>query len=333
MLTEFTTVSNVSVIKLENDTCRKIPFSDEWRTLFDTATSIGVILALTSLLGNIFTIVQTRINKVLHTPTYTAILCLAISDSIAVVLRFIKFRANYLYALVFHCIDQKAKVFDAFVGIFAFASLNASCYHLVMLSAMRYYIVAHPLKSYSVVTSRRIVVYSIFCWTCSGVIGAIYGLKVAMNTGFIGKAMSTKTSLIIEIACVFYLLAITLIPCLTLHVMKIRKMHTYMTVRHRQERKMHTMMVAISVTTVVCLTAVLAFCLHFYVDGHEPFYLSNVAQSLFFVNHAAHPIFYFLFSGVSRNSRCRKRENGSFDSSSGSRLQSTRLRTFHREES
>ncbi|XP_062573506.1 melanocyte-stimulating hormone receptor-like [Saccostrea cucullata] len=325
--------SNNSVMNSGNNTCRKIPFSDDWRAAFDTATSIGVTLALISLAGNILTIVQIRMNKLSHSPTYTAILCLAISDSVAVVFRFLKFRANYLYALIFMCIDENTKVYDAFAGVFAFATLNASYFHLVMLKALRYYIVAYPLKSHSVVTSRRVVGFSIICWTISAVIGAFYGLKAAMSVGMLWNGMTSRTSISIEFACVFYFLAITLIPFLTLHVMKIRKMHTYMTVRHRQERMMHTMMVAICVTTVVCLIVVLAFCFYFFIDENDPFYLSNVAQILFFVNHASHPIFYFLFSEVSRNSCCRKRQNSPFDSSTNSRLRKTRLRTFHKDES
>lgn len=183
---------------------------------------------------------------------------------------------------------------------------------------------------------KKIVRYSVLCWTSSAFIGAVYGIKAAMSVGYIGEGMTERTSLIIEVGCVFYFLAITLIPFLTLHVMKIRKMHTYITMHHRQERMMHTMIVGICVTTVVCLIVVVAFCVYVFIDGVEPFYLSNVAQMLFFVNHAFHPIFYFLFSEISRYNRCRRRGSAPFDSSTdcvSSFSNTMRLRTFHREES
>lgn len=336
MLENLTATFNGSIMTRENVTCRKIPFSHDWRTAFDSATAVGILLALVSLAGNILTVIQIRTHRLLHTPTYTAILCLAVSDAVAVVFRFVKFRAKYLYALIFQCIDSNASVFDAFVAIFAFTSLNSSYFHLVMLKALRYYIIACPLKSYSIVTSNKIVRYSVFCWTSSAFIGAVYGIKAAMSVGYIGEGMTERTSLIIEVGCVFYFLAITLIPFLTLHVMKIRKMHTYITMHHRQERMMHTMMVGICVTTVVCLIVVVAFCVYVFIDGVEPFYLSNVAQMLFFVNHAFHPIFYFLFSEISRYNRCRRRGSAPFDSSTdcvSSFSNTMRLRTFHREES
>lgn len=334
LLENVTTGYNVSNMTPENVTCRTIPFSEEWRALFHGATVVGALLAVVSLAGNIVTMAQIRSNRPLHTPTYTAILCLALADAIAVVFRFIKFRAQYLYALVFSCIDKNTPIFEAFASIFTFMTLNSSYFHLVMLSALRYYIIACPLKSYSgVVTSKKIVRLSILCWTISALIGAVYGIKAAMSVGYIGEGMAERTSLIIEVGCVFYFLAITLIPFLTLHVMKIRKMHTYMTMHHRQERMMHTMMVGIFVTTIVCLIVVVTFCVYFFVDGTEPFYLSNVAQVLFFVNHASHPIFYFLFSEVSRKNRCRKRGSVPFDSNTDFASQTFRLRTFHTEES
>lgn len=274
----------------------------EWSHTHELFTCIGIALVAFSCVGNSVAIIFIARNSSLHTPTYTGIACLALCDLIAAIFRFLKFRSHAIYIIINGCVNKGQFIMDDTLSILSFFTLNSSYFHLIMVSVVRYKLISRPFKTYVGLDCRRVVQYSIVCWGLSVIASIGYGLKVLTISH-----VKNHESDVIEIAFVVYLFSITIVPLLTIHILKIRKLRKALVVNKRQEVRMHTMMAVISTTTVACIVPIAGLQLNKALGDatqapapEELFIQGQLSQICLALNHALHPILYFMLSEVSK---------------------------------
>ena len=274
----------------------------EWSFIHELFTCLGITLLVFSCVGNSVAIIFIRRNSTLHTPTYTGIACLAFCDLIAAIFRFLKFRSFAIYIFFNGCQQRNQFIFEDTLSILAFLTLNSSYFHLIMVSVVRYKLISRPFKTYVGLSCGTVRRYSIVCWALSVLASIGYGIKV-LTLSHVRKHQSDA----IEIAFVLYLFSITIVPLLTIHILKIRKLREALVVNKRQEVRMHTMMAVISTTTVACIVPIAGLQVNKAIgDSHhtftpqELFVQGQLSQVCLALNHALHPVLYFLLSEVTK---------------------------------
>lgn len=282
----------------------------EWNYVHEVFTCVGILLTVLSCVGNSVTIVFIRKTSVLHSPTFTGIACLAFSDMVAAIFRFLKFRSHAIFVMISGCNNRQRFVFEDSISVLSFLTLNSSYFHLTMLSVVRYRLISRPFKTYVGLTCRTVLRYSVVCWALALIASIVYGAKV-LTVSHTHKEQSD----ILEIAFVVYLFSITIIPLLTIHILKIRKLRKSLVVNRQHEIRMHAMMAVISITTVVCIVPIAGLLLHKTI-GHashtlsrrQMFIESQLSQVCLALNHAVHPLLYFVLSELMKT-RLRPSQN------------------------
>ena len=264
-----------------------------------------------ALLGNLLAVVSIYIRDKFRIPTYAAISCLAVSDSLAVVFRLLRTLACSMCVWsydVTSCLTgaPDRTLYDkvaAITGILAFISIHGSFCHLVLFSAIRYTIVVHPMFSHRYLTSGKILKYSGVVWMITFVISSAYTYSCIQfyeeNPWFLNNFEY------IDLASVLYLFLITLPPVIVLHVAKKRSIPSSLT---DHVKKMNLMTIAISVITILSLlpTTLLTVLLSPETDPIEPDEIETfitVAQLTFFLGHMMHPVLYFWIHVVQKKRR------------------------------
>lgn len=124
------------------------------------------LIAGVALLGNVLAVLSIRVRDKFRIPTYAAISCLAVSDSLAVIFRLARAltcRICVLYYDTRACLSGKHTLYDKFgaiASIPSFISIHSSFCHLVLFSVIRYIIVVHPMFAHRYLTSGKVLRYS-----------------------------------------------------------------------------------------------------------------------------------------------------------------------------
>ncbi|XP_061165991.1 melanocyte-stimulating hormone receptor-like [Saccostrea echinata] len=280
--------------------CDSAQWPERWEHIHEIFTCIGIVLVVLSCVGNIVAIVFIRKNPALHSPTYTGIACLAFCDIIAAIFRFLKFRSHSIYIVINGCTDRE--LFEDTISILSFLTLNSSYFHLTMISAVRYRLISRPFKTYIGLSCRTVLKYSAVCWGLSLIASIGYGAKV-LTISHVKEHISD----VIEIAFVLYLFSITIVPLLTIHILKIRKLRKSLVVNKRHEVRMHTMMAVISVSTVACILPIAGLQINKTIKDQnkafsrlEMFVHGQLSQVFLALNHALHPLLFFLLSELTK---------------------------------
>lgn len=268
------------------------------------------LIAGVALLGNVLAVLSIRVRDKFRIPTYAAISCLAVSDSLAVIFRLARAltcRICVLYYDTRTCLSGKHTLYDKFgaiASIPSFISIHSSFCHLVLFSVIRYIIVVHPMFAHRYLTSGKVLRYSGLAWIVTFVISSAYVYCCVQF--YLENEWFIKRFGYIDLVSVFYLFLITLPPLLVLHVAKKKSIPSTLT---EQVKKMNLMTVSISVITVVSLlpTIILATLLFPDVDPiteDQVETFMTVAQLTFFLGHMMHPVLYFWIHVVQK-----KRQN------------------------
>lgn len=135
----------------------------------------GTILFIIGFVGNFVTVTFIVKSKTLHTPTYVTICCLAVSDGLASVCRYILL------------LQDSAIAWDIPYGwalflfqTFSFLFLHSASFHVTLLSYVRYVFLAKPLKSLEI-DNKSILKLSGTIWICSLIISGGYGISFVFN--------------------------------------------------------------------------------------------------------------------------------------------------------
>lgn len=123
------------------------------------------VLVCIGIIGNSITVCFVAVSKRLHTPTYVLIGCLAVSDVLASVTRYVQIFDRYLFKEYSH-----RYIYE----IFTFLFLHSAFFHMVLVSYVRFVFITNPLKSLKI-TCKKILLMSFAVWISSAVVSIGYG--------------------------------------------------------------------------------------------------------------------------------------------------------------
>lgn len=130
---------------------------------------MSAVIAVLGVIGNFVTIVMISYQSRFHTPTFVAIKCLAVSDFFGTIAAVFEFFTNVLFLLQH----------NAFSYLYLFDIINLTVYlcslcHVLLLCAVRYLLVVHPLDSRQYLTVTVVSLGSLTSWVLCFVFVGIY---------------------------------------------------------------------------------------------------------------------------------------------------------------
>ncbi|XP_061167322.1 neuromedin-U receptor 2-like [Saccostrea echinata] len=270
----------------------------------------GTVVMFIGVTGNLTTCFVILCSRKLHTSTYTVIAMLALSDLMAVIVRYIDTFYD-LYMNVF------LEVYYIIWG-FVYFTLHASCAHIILLFYVRYRLVVSPLLSLSNFTPSRVIRISIFLWLLSIIFGYTYGcFSYYVDVAEMGsKPVSLSTAYIVDGVVALFLIALPVIIIMIFHFKKIIIIRLSNSSSAVRLSKQMTVIIVI-VITIHC-ASILPFCFYAWMEVYlklKKTYLSidikllrDTSIAMFFLNHTINPIIYFVWSMKMRgNSSPRQR--------------------------
>ena len=119
--------------------------------------SVWIIFIL-GVIGNILTVIVISYWRKLHTPTFTMIACLAVSDAFSLVVHFLLMYTNLIEYVL--CFDVNEEAFSIFYSlIFHFIRYNSGM-QVCLLVVLRFIAIVYPLKFNKYLTCKRVVLMS-----------------------------------------------------------------------------------------------------------------------------------------------------------------------------
>nr|XP_019929930.2 type-1 angiotensin II receptor A-like [Crassostrea gigas] len=227
-----------------------VDFRFQFPTEVDIFNIISTVIAVLGGIGNIVTIVIISYRSKLQTPTFVAIKCLAVSDFFGLITFLLAHFTNAFYVLY-----TKQNIFGILFAHFFFTVQNNSPSQVLLLCAVRYLLVVHPLDSRRYLTVTVVSLGSLTLWILSFVFSVIIGYLVSsFDYGSILYSAIEKGELIIQ---VLYLLVVVII-ILTMHYKKILVIRKSST-RRQIETKMNLIATVMLFGFVVCRIPVIVF--------------------------------------------------------------------------
>ncbi|XP_062573505.1 neuromedin-U receptor 2-like [Saccostrea cucullata] len=274
---------------------------------------VPAIIVGIGLIVNILAITSICLTGKVKIPTYTAILCLAVSDSLALVTRLARVEACAVCSLLYGeelCSGNKSRVtaVQTISSIPSFMTLHGSFCHVILLAAVRYVIIVHPLKARGCLTSGKVIGFSGVAWTFTLIVSSVYGIACMkyLEGLYEGKANWFMDNFeVIDIIMCFYLFLVTLIPLLLFHIAKrkvIPATLTYHVVR------MNRMVIVVALITVISLFPLMLrniismLGLDKFTQKQKVIFFSAI-QFIYFLRHVVNPVLYFWINEVLNKKR------------------------------
>ena len=269
----------------------------------------GSVVLFVGLMGNLTTCIVIVCRRKLHTPTYTVIAMLALSDCLAISVRY----ADTFYDLYMNLFIQ---IYYIIWGVVYF-TLHASCAHIILLFYVRYRLVVAPMTSLGNVTPMHVIRISLYLWTMSILFGFSYGFfsyYVDMaGMGF--KPVIMSTAYIVD---GIVALLLTFIPVFVIAILHFKK-YTILRFSNSNSavRLSKQMTIIVIIVLAVHCASVLPFCLYAWLEvymqttgrthGVNVKLFRDISIAMFFLNHTINPIIYFICS-IMNNSNASPRQ-------------------------
>ncbi|XP_062607082.1 trace amine-associated receptor 5-like [Saccostrea cucullata] len=143
---------------------------------------LTLIIGLLGFVGNIVTIFKIVCDKRLHTPTFLAIGCLALPDTLNIIGIFVrKFSDLFIYVVIQH--DYNESMFEFLTFYFLDQTfISCSTAHIVFLAMIRYLLIVHPLESKVRLTVPIVMSCSVMIWIYSLLLSAFILIIIATIT-------------------------------------------------------------------------------------------------------------------------------------------------------
>ena len=167
----------------------------------------GTIVFIIGFIGNFVTVTFIVRSKTLHTPTYVTICCLAVSDGLASVSR-------YIFILPDSAIswDKLNEWMFLLYMTFNFLFLYSASFHMTLVSHVRYVFLAKPLKSLEI-DNKSILKSSGTIWIFSLIVSTGYSIGHILNKDQnVGKW--------VEFVFVLYLIGVPFVLVVYFHIKK-----------------------------------------------------------------------------------------------------------------
>ncbi|XP_063425874.1 C-C chemokine receptor type 8-like isoform X2 [Mytilus trossulus] len=256
----------------------------------------AIIISLISISGivmNLVVIVIVKIDKRLHQPTFVAIACLALPDFTFLFSRYIRYIIDgYIWMNISKSDYRKIKITLDFIGLVAAGS---SVFHVVFMSVLRYFIIVHPLKSRSILTSKKVMLISLPLWIVAVGNGSFYMYAVIFNLD------DRKLAFYTNLAVTIFMTAFPIVTISILHTFKAKALLNSLSSTEMVVRKMSRV-----VTFVICcylITTTPTNVMDIIRLFHPKYFMSKVlfrleqaARIFFFLTYAINPFIYFIFS-------------------------------------
>lgn len=193
---------------------------------------ICFIIASFGFVGNLATIAKIVHDLNLHTPTFTAIGCLAMADVLSIVnLNFIIVTNNEKFAETWIILMR---------SFFYYMFYWSSSGHVLLLSIVRYLLTVHPLQSRRYLTVALIALFSLVVWLISFLFGVIktYLFYIHVNNG---------TNVMVLVNGIAYTIALLSVCSVTilLHVWKIKAIQTSPSITRHTRKRMNLVVTGI----------------------------------------------------------------------------------------
>ncbi|XP_062584023.1 somatostatin receptor type 5-like [Saccostrea cucullata] len=135
-------------------------------------TILTIIIGLLGFIGNIVTILKILCDKQFHTPTFIPIGCLALPDTLNIMIIFVRKFSNLVNYVQFQH-DYKENIFE-FLTYFFLTETFYSCStgHILFLTLIRYLLIVHPLQSKMRLTVSIVMTCSVMIWIYSSLLTA-----------------------------------------------------------------------------------------------------------------------------------------------------------------
>ncbi|XP_052691534.1 olfactory receptor 52B6-like [Crassostrea angulata] len=268
------------------------------------------ILFCIGLIGNSITVCFVAVSKRLHTPTYVLIGCLAVSDVLASVTRYVQIFAKFIFEEYSHrCI----------YGIFTFLFLHSARFHMVLVSYVRFVFITNPLHSLTL-TCKRILWMSFAVWISSVVVSIGYGTVEVL---VLKNIISVETLALNELGFALYVDGLPFIIVVVFNVRKLYYLYNQ-TALVRRTRIANSMSVMFWIIIVIYLLSTI-YPLFYTIDyavlkersllNRRLDFVHNMFSVSLLVNSCLNPLIYFMFSPpvLRLLSRLRKRCNHGTD--------------------
>ncbi|KAK3100408.1 hypothetical protein FSP39_019405 [Pinctada imbricata] len=280
-------VTLVSVISHQanyslNDTKNDSTLPETPELNFDALFIFGCFLFIFGVLGNAITAFVIYCDRKLHNATYTVIALLAITDLLAIGVRFVTFLMSYPGFIDKNFLEKYINVF--FIG--NFVTLNSSNFIIVLLARLRYRLLVYPLHTANI-TKRQVEMQCALAWLVSVILGIPYGCNLILN-------LHDFSSYIVEMFWTFYLYFSTIIPIMTYHCLKVKNIRGTMTSSEQITQKMATMVAVILSLQVISVLPLLIGQIVILVTWNPS--LGSFVQCGLLLNHTINPVVFFMFA-------------------------------------
>lgn len=265
---------------------------------------ISTVIFVVGILGNTLTIGLVLYEKKFHTPTFTAIACLSISDLIALILSYMA-----------KCIFPFSKYPVITLSRVALSCLHVSTCHVIMFAILRYLIIAYPLWSRRHLRVKVVLITSLLLWMYGATYGVIH--KVMVENTYSGK-------IIVFIVDRFLEIVVPLVLILIFHCLKIRHIKRCDSqVISIQSKRMFKMTSVIACAYFVTMMPIWIVCVLIGTNtfrGQLPsnMYAVFVASVLIhLLNFVIDPFIYFIFTPIFRKQimkYCKCSDGKTYDS-------------------
>ena len=301
-----TNLTNISLLQdleifASSQNCANIPFIAIDFVFWPTFSIILSIFIL-GCIGNILTVVIVLCSKKLHTPTFTMIACLAVSDAFSLSVCILVYYTNIDHLMYCSKIDDKF-VSALLVVIDLQSRLNAGS-QLCILASLRYVAIVNPLKFKINCTTRRIIIISVLGW--------VVVLLIAISVVCAGSNGFTSTIQLCNIL-LFINVANFIIPTsifITLHCLKLRALRRSPALNNKSLVRMNIVITLVLIiyilsASLICIDRTLSCFSHFTIEYDKIAFLLNCAINPF-IYFFASPPFLNKFRLMCQRCRCTR---------------------------
>ena len=268
--------------------CEDIHFSFfYWRNNESPAELMAalIIMAL-GFSGNVVTVAVVSCWKELHTPTFTMIACLAVSDAYSLLQHFVwhyTVLSNvwfYAFCVNNHRVYDISRILTVYIGRF-----NAG-FHLGLLAFLRYIAVVHPLKFKTYFSPKKVILTSV----CGWIIVLLFSTFCTLMVFYRRHIFYTRAQYWDYRASISSLnFVIPTLLFITLHCLKMRALRRSPALNKNTSRKM-TIVITIIILIYVGSSASIAL------GQFHILFFGKINTLAFIISCAVNPFIYFVSS-------------------------------------
>ena len=268
--------------------------------------AVGTTIAAFGFIGNTFTVAKIISDRFLHKVVYTAVACLAVADILCIVLLCVRL----CLGKNFNDVSDDAKIITLSVSSCVVCS---SAIHTIILSAIRYGMIVHPITTRYELSSAKVIMTSLIGWIISILIGCCYAYY---NVLFYAKKISEEFDALVQVSFVISILLIPIIFFVVFYILEYRALkHSMLMTINQNKRRLTSMIKLVLLMYVVCLTPYVVTDVFRLVQlrhkllSQETYklhtsYLLPVAKVFYILVPSINPFIYFVYAKPWENNPC-----------------------------